>query len=401
MSPSKPDTNQLKTSRMWPVWLLFFFQYAAIGVYFTFINVYFRNAGLSGTDIGLLNMISALVGVAGSIGWGYLSDLTSKPHIIISAGAAGALISAQFIPHVSGFWAFLLFSSLGSLMNSAPGTLVDSTTLVLLGNQREDYGRYRLGGSFGYIIATILSGFIFQRFGLQLIFPGYGIVMGSFAVAALWLPAVSIHIGSQGSKKIGMMIRQSTWLIFISCIFLCWIGVNASISFLSVSLNAMGASQSLIGIASTIPAMVEIPFMFFSGALLRRFGPVRLMALSMVLMVMRYFLLGWMPTPVWAIPINTLNGPAFVFFWNSAITYANRMAPKGMAGTAQGLIASTTNLAGVVSSLLTGWLFDQLGPNGIFVVMAFLALGALLIFTLGNLFKKTSPILESDEYEEP
>jgi len=57
----------LKPKRMWAVWMLFFFQYAAIGAYYTFLNVYFRNAGLSGTSIGLLNMITALVGVGSSM----------------------------------------------------------------------------------------------------------------------------------------------------------------------------------------------------------------------------------------------------------------------------------------------------------------------------------------------
>jgi sugar phosphate permease len=83
-----------------------------------------------------------------------------------------------------------------------------------------------------------------------------------------------------------------------------------------------------------------------------------------------------------------LNGPAFVFFWTSAINYANSLAPKGMAGTAQGLVTSVTSLAGVVSSLLSGWLFDFLGPNGIFIVMAFLALAALILFIIGNVFKR-------------
>ena len=40
----------------------------------------------------------------------------------------------------------------------------------------------------------------------------------------------------------------------------------------------------------------------------------------------------------------------------------------------QGLLASTFSLAGVVSSLLSGWLFDTLGPTGLFTVMGFLAL---------------------------
>jgi PPP family 3-phenylpropionic acid transporter len=375
----------LRSGRMWVVWCLFFFQFAAIGVYFTYLNVYYREAGLSGTLIGLINMTTAAIGAGGSFMWGYLCDQTGKPRYLIAAGACGTLLVVQFIPLVHSFGAFLGLGCLASLMSSSLGTLVDSTTLVLLGKQREDYGRYRLGGSFGYILTTLSVGFLFDRTSLRLMFPVYGLIMLVFASTAMLLPAIPVHKGERARGDIPSMIRQPAWLLFAACIFLVWIGVNASIMFLSVSLQALGADQSLIGIASVVGAIVEVPFMASSGWFLRRFGPVKLLLVAMGLMIVRYFMLGWMPTPIWAIPINTLNGPAFVFFWNSAVTYVNRLAKPSLAATAQGLLNSTISLAGVISSLLTGLLFDGLGPNGIFVVMAFCCLAAFILFGAGTL----------------
>ena len=63
------------------LWVLFFFQFAAIGVYFTFLNVYYKGVGLSGTHIGLISMVSGVAGMAGSFLWGYLSDRTGKPSL--------------------------------------------------------------------------------------------------------------------------------------------------------------------------------------------------------------------------------------------------------------------------------------------------------------------------------
>jgi PPP family 3-phenylpropionic acid transporter len=384
----------VRVQRMWVVWLLYFFQFAAVGIYYTFLNVYFRDTGLSGTQIGLLNMAAAIVGVVSSLAWGYLGDRTGKPRFIIAGGAAGALLAAQFIPYMSGFWPLLLMICLSSLMNSAPMTLVDSTTLVLLGAHREDYGRYRLGGSIGYILMTLAAGFILQGTGLRVMFPLYGAVMAAFALAALWLPPAAVHLEQPSIKQIGGMVRRPAWLLFVTCIFLAWISYNATIMYLGVSLKAMGASDSLIGIATIISAVVEMPFMFFSRGFLQRFGPVRLLVAAMALMVVRYFLLSQMPSPGWAIAINVLNGPAFVFFWNSAVTYANKMAPPHLAGTAQGLFSATTSLGSVVSSLLAGWLFDVVGPKGIFLVMSALVLAALLLFSAGNFFRKQSPQAE-------
>ncbi len=370
--------------RPWAFWLLFFFQFAAIGVFYTYLNIYYREAGLSGTQIGTINMTTALVGVAGAFGWGYLADRTGQSRLFIALGAVGSLLIAQFIPLVSAFWPFLGLGVLASLANSAPGTLVDSTILSMLGERRNDYGRYRLGGTIGYILTTLSAGFLFDQVGLRLMFPAYGVIMILFAGVALLLPSSPVKVGGKQFKGLSEIVRRPAWILFTFCVFLTWIASNASIMFLGVTLQAMGANQSLIGIAITIGAVVEIPFMMFSGVFLKRFGSRKLLITALILMIIRYTLLGVMQVPEWAVAINILNGPAFVFFWNSAVTYANQMAPPGLAGTVQGLLNSTLSLAGVVSAILTGWLFDILGPNQIFIVMAFSCLSAIIIVVVGN-----------------
>lgn len=385
-------------NRLWVVWLLFFFQYAGIGIYFTFLNIYYRDAGLSGTQIGMINMATALIGVASTVIWGNLADRTGQSRLLIAIGGTGALIVAQFIPLVHSFGAFLGLGCLGAMMGSSLGVLVDSTSLVMLGKRRDDYGRYRMGGSIGYILTTGSVGFLFDRLGLRLMFPAYGVIMAFFAVIALLLPALPVRHEARSTSAVGKMIRQPAWMLFAAVVFLIWVAYNAAMTFLGVTLKSMGATESLIGIAIVIGAVVEVPFMATSGSFLRRFGPVRLLLMAMVLMVIRYFLLSLIPSPAWAIPINILNGPAYVFFWSSAVNYANRLAPPGLSGTAQGMLNSITNLAGVLSAIITGAMFDLLGPNKLFVAMSLCCLAALIIFAVGQFRSRTaSPETASTE----
>lgn len=373
------------------VWMLFFFQFAAVGVYFTFLNVYYRRAGLSGSEIGLLNTIVALVGTLGTLLWGYASDRTGKSRLLICLGAIGALVVNQFIPYVNGFAAFLAISCLGNLMGAAPSTLVDSATLSMLGERRNEYGRYRLGGTIGYILTASTAGFIYERTGLEVMFPAYGVVMLLFAGAALTLPQLAVIREERQRSQLSAMLRQPTWMMVLVCVFLLWITSYAAISFLGVVLQEMGASTGLISISISIGAVVEIPFMMYSPFFLRRFGANRLLVAAMVLLFLRYLLIALMPSPEWSVPINALNGPAYVFFWTSAVTLANRMAPPGMAGTVQGLINSTMSVAGMVSSLLTGWLFDLLGPTQLFFVMAAIVVLALILFGAGQRYIRSHP----------
>ena len=182
-------------------------------------------------------------------------------------------------------------------------------------------------------------------------FPGYAVVTVLLLLACLRVPRLPVRMGERPTGQIGKMIFRPSWLIFALCSFLIWTAASGSITFLGVTIKSMGGGDSLIGLAATIAAVAEIPFMFFSGRMMRRMGMQRMLWVSMFFFTLRIGLYGFMPVPAWAIGINLINGPSYVFFWNSAVNYANQMAPDSLKATAQGLFQSTTNLASVVSAL--------------------------------------------------
>ncbi len=385
-APAKPHRG------LWVVWLLYFVQFLSVGAYFIYLNVYYRQAGLSGTQIGLITMTNSIIGVISAILWGYVSDRTGKPRLLIAFGSLGSLVVAQFVPLVNGFWGFFVLSCLGSLLTSSFNTLLDGATLSMLGAKSENYGRYRMGGSIGFIVATSASGFIYDATGLKMMFPIYGGIMAVFAICALLLPHAPVQPKVRTRSELGLMIRQPAWMIFAVCVFLIWSANYAAILYLNVSLSTLGASQGLIGMVNTAGALAELPFMAFSGWFIHRYGLRRLMTVAIILMVARYFLLGWMPNPGWAIAINVINGPAYAFYAITAVAYARQLAPPSLAVTSQGLYNGTMSLAGVVTSLATGVLLDRIGPNGIFTVMGFSCLAALALFVFGALRTRSTVI---------
>jgi PPP family 3-phenylpropionic acid transporter len=387
-----------RPARLWVLWLLFFFQFAAIGIYFTFLNVYYKQAGLSGSQIGLIGMAGGIVGIAGTFMWSYLSDRTGQPRLLIAAGALGGLLIVQTIPLVgilglaNAFWLYMAIGCAGSLMTSSVNTLVDSTTLAMLGENRQAYGRYRLGGSIGYIAGTIAAGFLYDRVGYLWMFPAYGLLMLVFAGLALRLPRRAVRLAGAGGREIWQMVRQPVWLILIATAFLFWVANYAIIAFLGVVLKSMGADDKLIAFAAVIGTVVEVPFMAFSERLIQRFGAVRLLWVALLLQIVRFFLLSQMGAPEWAIAINTLNGPGFVLFWTSAVNLVSRLAPSSLVATAQGFFASTMSLASIVSYPLSGVLFDQLGPSGLFLALTAFCLAAFVLYGLGIALRPQSEL---------
>jgi len=378
-----------RPGRLWVLWLLFFFQFAAVGIYFTFLNVYYKQVGLSGSQIGLIGMAGGSVGIGGTFLWSYLSDRTGQPRLLIATGALGGLLLAQLIPWVGtlrlahAFWLYMAIGCAGSLMTSFIGALVDSTTLAMLGENRQAYGRYRVGGSIGYIAGTIAAGFLYDQVGYLWMFPAYGLLMLVFGLLALRLPRRAVHLAGAGGREIWQMIRQPVWLILIATAFLYWVASYAVMAFLGVVLKSMGADDKLIAFAAVIGTVIEVPFMAFSERLIQRFGAVRLLWVALLLQIIRFFLLSQMGAPEWAVAINMLNGPGFVLFWNSAVTLVSRLAPPSLVAMAQGFFASTMNLGSIVSSLLAGVLFDRLGPSGLFLALTAICVATFVLYSLG------------------
>jgi PPP family 3-phenylpropionic acid transporter len=103
----------------------------------------------------------------------------------------------------------------------------------------------------------------------------------------------------------------------------------------------------------------------------------------------RLFFYSVIPAPAWGIAVNVLNGVSYVSFWNAAIAYSYESAPQEYKATSQGLFVAATALAAVAGSAVGGWLFDSLGPPGMYRIMAGIAFTAFAIFGLGRLRQRT------------
>jgi PPP family 3-phenylpropionic acid transporter len=373
---------------------LFFLMYAATGIYFTYIAVYWRSRGMTGTQIGIITMAGGIVAFLASTLWGYWSDRSGKPRILLAIAAAGTALSVLLIPSFPGFIGFLILGSIFPFFNVAILTLMDSTLLALLGENRADYGRYRLGGTFGYIATTLTAGIIFRELNLAAMFPFFALISGTFAILALFLPDFPVMRGKvdRSPRALISMIRTPAWAIFSTSIFLVWLAGSGGIGFLGITLKTMGASDILIGIVASSAAVFEIPFMVFNGWFLRKLGSQRMLMVSLLGYVVRIGAYSLMPTPEWGIAVNALNGLSYVWLWNASIHYANELAPENLKASAQGLFVSITALSAVASAPLSGFLFDAFGPPGMFRVLAFSAFLSAIIFWLGNRVRLAAPV---------
>ncbi len=376
--------------------ILFFLFYAGIGQFLAFLNVYYNNIGLSGLQIGLLGTISTAIAVFGSILWGMLSDRLGKPRLLFAAAFSGSILGTLALSAAQTFGWILAAVCFMSLFSFTLAPLIDSTALVLLGDQRQRYGTYRVWGSIGFILTSTAAGFIYDRTGLHVMFAGFVFLMACGLLTALNLPDQKVHLGGSALAGVAHMVRKPQWLLFAGSNFFVWLAANGMLGFLGVSIKTMGGTDSLVGLAGTVAAVVEIPGMFLSDRILRRVGSTRLMGIGILGYILRMFFYAIMPSPGWVLAIAIMNSVTYMPFWIGAVAYASDRAPENMKATSQGLLYSVTSLSGVVGGFGCGWLFDRAGSSGLFTVLGGSALVALVLFSIGQIaFERKA------EYERP
>jgi PPP family 3-phenylpropionic acid transporter len=368
--------------------LLYFLFFGAVGGYWTFLNVYYRSIGLSGTQIGLVNTLAPLVGIFASTLWGLLNDRLGNPRRLLLIAAPGVICAALLLSTTQAYGLIMLFAGLLALFNSAIQSLMDNTTLRLLGERRGQYGRYRVGGSFGFIITSFTAGYLYEVTGLHWIFYTYAAIMGLFVLGAVWLPREPVRLSGSLWGGLSKMVRQPAWLLFAASACLLWISNNGTMNFIGIVVKDMGGSDQLVGLAWMTSALAEIPIMLTGDRLLRRVGPTRLLAVAFTSFTLRSALLAVMPRPEWAPFIGLLGGVSFALFWLSSVSYSHDAAPEHLKSTAQGLLFSIMSVANMAGSLSSGWLFDHAGPHGMFWAMTAFAASGLILFIIGRVRRR-------------
>jgi len=234
----------------------------------------------------------------------------------------------------------------------------------------------------------MLMGFVYEQKGLHAMFVVYPVIL-------LVLLGVGSGLGNQPVRErravgysVREMVRQPEWLVFAMSIFLLGLGANGAISFVSVKVMAMGGSASLVGLSWTTTAILEFPLMLYSEPLLRRFGALKLLSIAFIGYVLRIILYGIMPSPEWAPFVNFLHGFSFVPLTLGTVAFVNEMAPDYLKATSQGLLASVLNFSNLVGVLLAGWLYDQIGPVKVFLVLSGICFLGLVIFLVGQVVVK-------------
>ncbi len=379
--------------------MLIFNFHATNTIIISFLPLYLKYKGLTGTEIGWVLAIGPFASIISQPFWGYLSDKykTVKRMLIISV--VGMLIASIIFFQMNQLVAILVFGAFFYFFSSPVGALSDSLAQRKAFDMKIPFGTIRMWGSVGFAFSSLLVGEILSKFGIQFIVWPYVILGSVLLLITFTITDVRADSAPVKISDITNLITNKAFVLFLFFMMFIAIAHRANDSFMGIYITDLGGSEGLVGIAWFIGVISEAAVFAFAGFWFRKYHPIIFVVIAGTLYSIRWFIYGTATSPFLIISLQVLHGLTFGIFYVSAFDYVTRIIPKLMQSTGHLIFYSVLfGVAGIIGSMGGGLVFEHFGGQTLYMMMGVFALiGALslLAFHVGIVRKRQQAIEKS------
>lgn len=362
----------------------YFAFYAGIGTYSPYLTLYYRNLGLSGADIGVLAAVQPLATAFLAPFWGLLTDRLGIHRIVLRTALIGAALLALALLGAHSFWQFLPLIALLAFCTSPSSPIIDGYGVSISAQRGIPFGQIRIWGSVGYIVTAWAGGWLMGGTISPLFLAAYAGTLMLTCATTFGLPALRLQTATRTWRGAATVLRQPAMLVLLLTVFLVACSTNPSYSLFGIYLTQLGGGTALVGSASALSAVSELPVMAFGGWLAAKLSPRRMLALAISVYCVRFGLYSILPSANWVLPVQLLHGLTFGLYLMSSVRLMHEMLGPAYAATAQGLLSSTYAFGQITGALVAGALLDRFGIFTIFRLAAFVMVLALVVLLVGT-----------------
>ena len=346
-------------------YFLFFSGSVAVNNYYA---LYFQQQGVPGSQIGLLLGLGSLSSLIAGPLWSGLADARQRHRLILSVTVLGNLIAVFLFPFSNTFLWFLLLMVVQSFFVGPIISMADNAALTVLGDERDQYGRLRSGGTLGWGIFAPIAGLAVARYGMRYNFSIYAVGLFLALIAVQQMHFSSLKAEGSFRDGVRQLLMDRKWLIFLFATFVGGSGNAILSNYLFVYLQRIGTDPAWMGWAVTISTAMEVPALILGSRMLRRFGTYKLLLIGLACMGIRCALYAAVSLPWEALAIQLMQFVSFPLMLVAGVSFADKNSPPGMGATAQSIFKSSFSGVGYVAGgFFGGVLLQYVGVQSMFL----------------------------------
>jgi len=360
--------------------------FLVIGVHVPFWPVWLASRGLGPGEIGLVLSAATWIRALAPPFIAQFADQRGERKWLMVALAAATWLAFLLYPLAFGFWPILAVTILTAICFSAVLPLGENLAMLNARDHGFDYGRVRLWGSITFIVAAAGAGRLLVGRNEDLIL---WLILATLALtiaATAGLPGAPAPptTRTRRSPILGLLSNR-VFVIFLIAVGLIQASHAAYYGFATIHWRAAGLSDAVIGALWAEGVVAEIVLFAFSGAVVRRLGPTRLMLLGAAAGIVRWGILGSAVDLAVIAAVQWLHAFTFAATHLGAMHFLARAVPREHSATAQTLYAALG--VGVLMGLamiVSGEIYGAFAGAAFHVMAVMSLLGGLAGLTLAR-----------------
>ena len=361
-----------------PVAALYVCFYAALGLLHPLFPVYLSEHGLSPAVATRALALGPAAAIIVPPVVGVVAD---------ALGARGAILRGALLLCTVALLAFLRIPTTAmalvavtiaySITRAPIAPFTDAAAYALAEQRDMSYGRLRLFGSAGFLLAVLAGGELVETQGWDTLLTATAIAYGLAFCAALLLPSLPVRSANRVAVPWRQLLgRRELWW-FLAIVALSQVSAMAYDACYAMHLKQLGYTERFVCVAWGVAVFAEVIVLSVSGRLVKRFGAEPLLAFSFATMV------AFTTAPAAIVGLQVLHGITYPLYWVPAVMLVHALAPRSLETAAQSLLSAAAGVGSVVGMWLSGDLFVSGGGTRVYVCASIVALattvGALVM----------------------
>jgi MFS transporter, PPP family, 3-phenylpropionic acid transporter len=364
--------------KQWRAFALFFFAYYGyVGILSPYVSLFFAGKGIPAAQIGVLMSLSQAMRIFGPNLWGWIADRSQKRVHVLRLTALATVVAFVGMLYGRSFVEFFLIMLLVNGFSSALAPVAEAHMLTEMRGDLTHYGKLRLWGSVGFIIAVLAVGSLLDWQGVQ-VMPWAALSMLLLAFfASCGMQNTPEVLASQHTPSARSMLKRPEVMAFFVSAFLMIAAHSALYVFYSLYLAQLGYSKTLIGLMWSLGVVAEIVFFFYQAPVFRRFGVRNLMIACFMLAALRFCMIGFgAESLVLLLIAQILHAATFGVHHSASIVSLQRWFHGPLQARGQALFISVSyGLGGTIGGLVLSIVWDKFGPQMVYSLAALMATG--------------------------
>jgi PPP family 3-phenylpropionic acid transporter len=360
--------------------LFLFTHYAHAGTFITYVSLFFAARGMSAPQIGVLMSLVQVMRIFGPNLWGWVADHTQQRVVVLRMTALCACLAFTGFFFGATFASFVVLMVILNLFTSALTPISESLMLAEMKGDLSGYGRIRLWGSIGFIVAVMLASYGLEWFGVEA-FPWItGAMMLCMLGASTRIREAPRTVAGMAAPPLANVLRQPEVIAFFASTALMVAAHTSLYVFYSLYLERIGYSKPVIGAMWSLGVTAEIVFFYFQASVFGRVSPRSVIMFAFAVAVVRFAMIGaGAGSLAVLVAAQLLHAASFAAHHSASIMAMQRWFSGALQARGQALFISIAyGAGGTLGGLFMAACWDMIAPEAAYYAAACMsAAGAL------------------------